>query len=189
MTKDKAEMVYCALGKFVAAVSRLDLVMGHLLEAITQLNPGIARSIYLSQDSVSARRAIVDQAAANALHDPTQLENYREISSTVADLMARRNRFLHDIWLSDEQTGDPTLFSMKVLNKNEAVLQLLKQGGDDAVAALKVVKAMPDIDPKKVFLMGFSAGATASLYATDPKAPGAQQYLTRAFCLCGHICG
>lgn len=115
MTKDKAEMVYCALGKFVAAVSRLDLVMGHLLEAITHLNPGIARSIYLSQDSVSARRAIVDQAAANALHDPTQLENYREISSTVADLMARRNRFLHDIWLSDEQTGDPTLFSMKVL--------------------------------------------------------------------------
>src|ERR1044072_8810372 len=60
-----------------------------------------------------------------------------------------------------------------VQNKNEAVLQLLKQGGDDAVAALKVVKAMPDIDPNKVFLMGFSAGATASLYATDPKAPGA----------------
>jgi dienelactone hydrolase len=59
-----------------------------------------------------------------------------------------------------------------VQNKNEAVLQLLKQGGDDAVAAVKVVKAMPDIDPKKVFLMGFSYGATASLYATDPKAPG-----------------
>ena len=60
-----------------------------------------------------------------------------------------------------------------VQNKNEAVLQLLTQGGDDAVAALKVVKAMPDIDPKKVFLMGFSSGATASLYATDPQAPGA----------------
>jgi dienelactone hydrolase len=60
-----------------------------------------------------------------------------------------------------------------VQNKNEAVLQILKQGGEDAVAALAVVKAMPDIDPKKVFLMGFSAGATSSLYATDPKAPGA----------------
>ena len=60
-----------------------------------------------------------------------------------------------------------------VENKNQAVLQLLKQGGDDAVAALKVVKAMPDIDPKKVFLMGTSAGATATLYATDPKAPSA----------------
>jgi dienelactone hydrolase len=60
-----------------------------------------------------------------------------------------------------------------VQNKNEGVLQILTQGGDDAVAALKVVKAMPDIDPNKVFLMGFSAGATASLYAADPKAPGA----------------
>lgn len=60
-----------------------------------------------------------------------------------------------------------------VVNKKQAVLQLMKQGGDDAVAALKVVKAMPDIDPEKVFLMGTSAGATATLYATDPKAPSA----------------
>jgi dienelactone hydrolase len=48
-----------------------------------------------------------------------------------------------------------------VQNKSQAILQLITQGGDDAVAALKVVKAMPDIDPKKVFLMGFSSGATA----------------------------
>lgn len=60
-----------------------------------------------------------------------------------------------------------------VVNKKQAVLQLMKQGGDDAVAALKVVKAMPDIDPEKVFLMGTSVGATATLYATDPKAPSA----------------
>ena len=60
-----------------------------------------------------------------------------------------------------------------VENKNQGVLQLMKQGGDDAVAALKVVKAMPDIDPKKVFLMGTSSGATATLYATDPKSPSA----------------
>ncbi|MER9138306.1 dienelactone hydrolase family protein [Mesorhizobium sp. M0830] len=60
-----------------------------------------------------------------------------------------------------------------VQNRNQAVLQLITQGGVDAVAAVKVVKAMPDIDPKKVFLMGFSAGATAALYATDPNAPGA----------------
>jgi dienelactone hydrolase len=59
-----------------------------------------------------------------------------------------------------------------VQNKNEAILQILKQGSDDAVAAVKVVKAMPDIDPKKVFLMGFSYGATATLSATNPKAPG-----------------
>jgi len=60
-----------------------------------------------------------------------------------------------------------------VRNKNEAVLELLRQGGDDAAAALKVAKTLPDIDPKKIFLMGFSSGATASLYATDPKAEGA----------------
>ncbi|MEJ1935737.1 dienelactone hydrolase family protein [Nostoc sp. NIES-2111] len=60
-----------------------------------------------------------------------------------------------------------------VQNKNEAVLRILQQGGDDAVAALKVVKAMPGIDPKKIVLMGLSAGATASLRATDPKASGA----------------
>ncbi len=59
-----------------------------------------------------------------------------------------------------------------VQNKNEAVLQILKQGSDDAVAAVKVIKAMPDIDPQKVFLMGFSYGATATLSATNPKGPG-----------------
>jgi dienelactone hydrolase len=59
-----------------------------------------------------------------------------------------------------------------VQNKNQAVLQLLTQGGDDAVAALKAVKAMSDIDPNKVFLIGYSAGATASLYAVDTKTPG-----------------
>lgn len=59
-----------------------------------------------------------------------------------------------------------------VRNKNEAVLQLVRQGGDDAVAALKVVGSMPDIDPKKMFLMGFSSGATASLRAADPKISG-----------------
>ncbi len=60
-----------------------------------------------------------------------------------------------------------------VQNKNEAVLQILEQGSDDTVAALKAVKALPDIDPKKVFLMGFSYGATATLSATNPKASGA----------------
>lgn len=59
-----------------------------------------------------------------------------------------------------------------VQNKNEAVLQILAQGGSDAAAAVKAVKAMPEIDPKKVFLMGFSYGATASLYASELKAPG-----------------
>ena len=41
------------------------------------------------------------------------------------------------------------------------------------VAALKVLKAMPDIDPNRVFLQGYSWGAISSLFATDPKTPSA----------------
>jgi dienelactone hydrolase len=55
---------------------------------------------------------------------------------------------------------------------DKTFVQLMTRGGDDAVAALKVVKAMPDIDPDKVFLQGYSSGATSSLYATDMKTPG-----------------
>jgi len=51
-------------------------------------------------------------------------------------------------------------------------VQGFTRGGDDAVAALKVMKAMPDIDPNRVFLQGYSSGAIASLYATDLKTPG-----------------
>ena len=46
------------------------------------------------------------------------------------------------------------------------------RGGDDIVAALKALKAMPDIDPNRVFLQGYSYGAISSLYATDMKTPG-----------------
>jgi dienelactone hydrolase len=59
-----------------------------------------------------------------------------------------------------------------VQNKNEAVLQILAQGGSDAAAAVKAAKTLPGIDPKKVFVMGFSYGATASLYATQTNSPG-----------------
>jgi dienelactone hydrolase len=51
-------------------------------------------------------------------------------------------------------------------------VEVFTQGGNDAVAALKAVKAMPDIDPNKVFLQGYSYGAIASLFATDMKTPG-----------------
>ena len=37
-------------------------------------------------------------------------------------------------------------------------VEVFTQGGNDAVAALKAVKAMPDIDPNKVFLQGYSYG-------------------------------
>ena len=48
----------------------------------------------------------------------------------------------------------------------------ITRGGNDAVAAVQVLKAMPEIDPKRIFLLGYSYGATASLFAADVKTPG-----------------
>ena len=42
-------------------------------------------------------------------------------------------------------------------------------GGKDALAALNVLKAMPDVDAKHIFLQGYSWGATSSLSAIDTK--------------------
>ena len=50
--------------------------------------------------------------------------------------------------------------------------QYFTRGGNDAVAALKAVKAMPNIDPNRVFLQGYSFGAISSLFAVDPNTPG-----------------
>jgi len=47
------------------------------------------------------------------------------------------------------------------------------RGGNDAAAAVKTLAAMPDIDPKRVFLQGYSFGAISSLFAADPKTPSA----------------
>jgi len=53
----------------------------------------------------------------------------------------------------------------------ETAIQYASRGSNDALAALKVLKAMPDIDTKHIFLMGFSLGAYSSLLATDTKSP------------------
>jgi dienelactone hydrolase len=58
------------------------------------------------------------------------------------------------------------------LNK-DTLAQYFTRGGNDAVAALKVVKTLPDIDPNRVFLQGYSFGAISSLFAVDPNTPGA----------------
>ena len=58
------------------------------------------------------------------------------------------------------------------LNK-DTLAQYFTRGGNDAVAALKVVKSLPDIDPNRVFLQGYSFGAISSLFAVDPNTPGA----------------
>jgi dienelactone hydrolase len=47
------------------------------------------------------------------------------------------------------------------------------RGGNDAVAAVKVLRSMPEINPNRIFLQGYSYGAGASLFAVDTKTPGA----------------
>jgi dienelactone hydrolase len=49
--------------------------------------------------------------------------------------------------------------------------QYFTRGGNDVLAALNVLEAMPDIDTKHIFLQGYSYGAISSLFATDRKNP------------------
>ena len=51
--------------------------------------------------------------------------------------------------------------------------QNASRGGNDIVAAVKVLRSMTDIDPNRIFLHGYSIGATSSLSAVDSKTPGA----------------
>jgi dienelactone hydrolase len=65
-----------------------------------------------------------------------------------------------------EKLNDPNLNEKKWA-------EYATRGGGDAVAAVKVLQSMPDIDPDRIFLQGYSYGAGASLFAVDPKTPGA----------------
>jgi len=57
-------------------------------------------------------------------------------------------------------------------NLNEKTfVQYASRGGNDTLAALSVLKAMPDIDPKHIFLQGYSFGAISSLFATQTNNP------------------
>jgi dienelactone hydrolase len=51
----------------------------------------------------------------------------------------------------------------------EKASQYFTRGSNDALAAVAVLKAMPDIDAKHIFLVGFSLGAISSLQAVDSK--------------------
>jgi dienelactone hydrolase len=44
-------------------------------------------------------------------------------------------------------------------------------GSKDALAALKALRATPDIDPNRIFLQGYSWGATASLALVNTANP------------------
>jgi dienelactone hydrolase len=54
---------------------------------------------------------------------------------------------------------------------DETAGQYFTRGGNDALAAANVLKAMPDIDTKHIFLQGYSFGAISSLNAIDTKNP------------------
>jgi dienelactone hydrolase len=56
----------------------------------------------------------------------------------------------------------------------EKATQYATRGSNDAPAAVAVLKAMPEIDAKHIFLTGFSLGGTSSLLATDTKNPASQ---------------
>jgi dienelactone hydrolase len=56
--------------------------------------------------------------------------------------------------------------------KTNTQVKYAMRGGNDALAAVKVLKAMPEIDPDRIFVQGYSYGATSSLFATDAKTPG-----------------
>jgi dienelactone hydrolase len=49
--------------------------------------------------------------------------------------------------------------------------QFFDRGGNDALAAVNVLRTMPDIDTKHIFLQGYSLGAISSLVAADTKNP------------------
>ena len=59
----------------------------------------------------------------------------------------------------------PTMANMN--DKSDAQLKYAARGGNDALAALNVLEAMPDIDTNHVFLLGYSYGAIASLSAVN----------------------
>jgi dienelactone hydrolase len=56
----------------------------------------------------------------------------------------------------------------------EKAMQYATRGSNDALAAVAVLKAMPEIDAKHIFLAGFSLGGTSTLLAIDTKNPASQ---------------
>lgn len=61
----------------------------------------------------------------------------------------------------------PTMANLN--DKSDAQLKYVARGGNDALAALNVLQAMPDIDKNYIFLLGYSYGAIASLSAMNKK--------------------
>ncbi len=54
---------------------------------------------------------------------------------------------------------------------DKTFVRYASRGGADALAAVEVLKAMPEIDPNRIFLQGYSWGAISSLFAVDSGSP------------------
>jgi dienelactone hydrolase len=68
-----------------------------------------------------------------------------------------------------ERLNDLNLDEMKWALNEKGWIRYGTRGGGDAVAAVKVLRSMPDIDPDCIFLQVYSYGATSSLFAVDTK--------------------
>jgi dienelactone hydrolase len=66
----------------------------------------------------------------------------------------------------------PTMANLN--DKSDAQLKYVARGGSDALAAMKTLESMPEIDKNHVFLLGYSYGAIASLSAVDKKNASSQ---------------
>ncbi len=67
----------------------------------------------------------------------------------------------------DPFTPRGELYGVCAQTTPEAARSLFVRGGKDANAAINALKAMPDVDPKRIFLLGYSFGAISSLVAVD----------------------
>jgi dienelactone hydrolase len=62
-------------------------------------------------------------------------------------------------------------FSICYELSDDTLVKYASRGGSDLVAAVKFVRAVGDIDPNRVFLLGNSYGAVSALFAVDTSSP------------------
>jgi dienelactone hydrolase len=105
---------------------------------------------------ISVERATIDHYLA------------RGVATLIVDPFTPRNEYGMGPHSLCEKIRDPNL-------SEKEWAQYATRGGNDAVAAVKVLRSMPDIDPNHIFLQGYSVGAASSLSAVDPKTQGAHE--------------
>ena len=115
--------------------------------------------------------AVVFMSGCIGLNYPPEMELEKAV---IDHLLARgvATLIVDPFTARNEQMGICAEFG-NLNDKTDRQFRYVTRGGNDAVAAVKFLKAMPEIEPKRLFLLGYSYGATSSLFATDAKTPGA----------------